>query len=178
MRAFDDWARLIVRSWPNPPRPVPFRTVVFRVYGLGSSITIVAAGLLLVVFGLVVMTLPGDRTAVIAIELVVIPLALVFILAPCARSMRTWHALRHGILRTGTVAAVQVFPRGKVRDTIDAYNRGLARGELIVATRGRSLRLEFVSDAPWAASLSDGWVIDVLLDQLETKLLLMLGPRR
>lgn len=167
---------LIARRSPDPPRPVSLWNVATRVYTSYSSVVLVIVAVFLAIFAVVVAAAPGHAAARIATEIVVISLAAVFLLAPGVRSAKVWRALRHGVLATATVTSVEVIPRGKALESIDAYRHGLARGEMTVATRGRSLVFSFESDASWAANLTRGGVLDVLLDEAGTKLLLLLGP--
>jgi hypothetical protein len=96
--------------------------------------------------------------------------------AAALRGWMIWDALRRGVLANGQVVSSMWTGPGLRPSTIDAQVHGAARGTWMVRHPKGPFEATFESDAPWAGQLVKGTEVQVLVDPVQPRVLLDLGP--
>ena len=117
---------------------------------------------------------PGDSdNTILIIQFFMLTFGFLLLLTPFIGAYRLWFAMKFGLLSQAEV--IEVKYDALSQDTIGAVDHGMAKGNLLIKSYDRQFKSAFEITEVWSKQLCNGSMVDVLIDPLKNKVLLVLG---
>lgn len=162
------WARELVGRQPAPPRQVDLWPLLRLELRSEQSRYLLILGLLGIAGVLLFALAPGGAVFRTVGQLVAGGLVIWSVVRPVWRATRLRSTFRSARRGKAIVVDASYLPPRDAGGSVDALRNGMTIGHWRIADEhDDGPVLAFRSDAPWAASLTRGAEVEVLLDELE-----------